>query len=291
MIRFVCFYLRIVADEERRVDEYVAQRDQAVGVDSTSDEDAGTESEYDDSDIEGTVDSNDNDGVVLPRQPRRVVQADKMKDARELFTWKDNQKALAIQLWLTLGNRDAAAQTNALLNSLASFILTGYGSDEFSSGLVQYLAVLGIDTQTNRLRTAKNFSYMLAGVVYCVRVLAVEKVLPAAERNDQTEEDRERFLAMRRQYLADGSYSPMSIMLSLLAYGKHAALNEGNAGNAYWSPDKKVFYLSGRPIVIERFRAMAQSMEAEAEDTADSRRRYIYDSGQVVCYYPRQLSV
>ena len=59
--------------------------------------------------MEGTVDSNNNDGVVLPRQPRRVVQADKMKDARELFTWKDNQKALAIQLWLTLGNRDAAA--------------------------------------------------------------------------------------------------------------------------------------------------------------------------------------
>jgi hypothetical protein len=72
---------------------------------------------------------------------------------------------------------------------------------------------------------------------------------------------------MRRQYLADGSYSLMSIMLSLLAYGKHAALNEGNAGNAYWSPDKKVFYLSGWLIVIERFRAMAQSMEAEAEDT------------------------
>ena len=83
-----------------------------------------------------------------------------------------------------LDNSDAAAQTNALLDSLASFVLTGYGSDEFSSGLVQYLAVLGIDTQTNRLRTAKNFSYMLAGVVYCVRVLAAEKILPAAERND-----------------------------------------------------------------------------------------------------------
>ena len=27
MVRFVCFYLRIVADEERRVDKYVAQRD------------------------------------------------------------------------------------------------------------------------------------------------------------------------------------------------------------------------------------------------------------------------
>ncbi|KAL6162866.1 hypothetical protein ACJQWK_10470 [Exserohilum turcicum] len=58
----------------------------------------------------------------------------------------------------------------------------------------------------------------------------------------------------------------MSAMISLLAYGKHAALNEGNAGNAYWSPDKKTFYLSGRPIAIERFRKMAQSMEAELED-------------------------
>jgi len=98
---------------------------------------------------------------------------------------------------------------------------------------VQYLAVLGINTQTNRLRTAKNFSYMLARVVYCVRVLAVEKILPAAERDDQTKADRERFLELRKQYLADSSYSPISIMLSLLAYSKHAALNEGNASNAY----------------------------------------------------------
>ena len=74
---------------------------------------------------------------------------------------------------------------------------------------------------------------MLAGVVYCVRVLAAEKILPAAERDDQTEEDREAFLDMRRKYLADGSYSPMSVMLSLLAYGKHAALNKGNTSNIY----------------------------------------------------------
>jgi hypothetical protein len=68
---------------------------------------------------------------------------------------------------------------------------------------------------------------------------------------------------MRKKYLADGLYSLMSAMISLLAYGKHAALNEGNAGNAYWLPDKKIFYLNGRPIVIERFRKMAQSIEAE----------------------------
>jgi hypothetical protein len=98
---------------------------------------------------------------------------------------------------------------------------------------MQYLAVLGIDTQINRLRTTKNYSYILAGVTYCTRVLAVEKLLPAAEREEQTEEERDRFLDMRKKYLADGSYSPMSVMISLLAYGKHAAMTEGNASNTY----------------------------------------------------------
>jgi hypothetical protein len=62
---------------------------------------------------------------------------------------------------------------------------------------------------------------------------------------------------MRKKYLADGSYSPMSVIISLLVYGKHAAMTEGNAGNTYWSPDKKTFYLNGRPIVVERFYKIA----------------------------------
>jgi hypothetical protein len=74
---------------------------------------------------------------------------------------------------------------------------------------------------------------MLAGIVYYVRVLGVEKLLPTAGRNNQTEEDRDKFLDTRKKYLADGSYSLISEMISLLAYSKHAVMNEGNAGNAY----------------------------------------------------------
>jgi superfamily II DNA helicase RecQ len=264
IVRFVCFYLRIVADEEMRVEEYLSQRDWVV--DSSEElrgEDTSTESEYEDSDNDNGADSTDNDSVVPQRRPRKKAQADKMKDARELFSWEDNQKALAIQLWLALDSGNRGAQMDILLDSLSSFVLTSYGNRALSSGLVQFLAVLGIDTETKRLRTAKNYSYMLAGLVYCVRVLGAEKLLPAVGRESQTEEDRDKFLEMRRKYLADGSYSPMSEMISLLAYGKHAALNEGNAGNAYWSPDKTIFYLNGRSIVVERFRKMAQSMLAE----------------------------
>jgi hypothetical protein len=77
-----------------------------------------------------------------------------------------------------------------------------------SNGLLHYLDVLGIDTETGRLRTAKNYLYMLAGIVYRVRMLVVEKMLPAAQREEQTVKNRDRFLEMRKNHLADGSYSP-----------------------------------------------------------------------------------
>lgn len=97
IVKFLCFYLRIIADE-RRVDEDLSQRSQAVdSSDEASSEDSGTETEYDDSDKDNAG-STDNDSIAPPRRPRKNVQVDKMKDARELFSWKDDQKALAVQL-------------------------------------------------------------------------------------------------------------------------------------------------------------------------------------------------
>ncbi|KAH6643244.1 hypothetical protein C7974DRAFT_431476 [Boeremia exigua] len=209
------------------MDKYLSQRDQAIhSSEELSGDGAGTESEYNDSNDDNNADSDGNDTLT-----------DIMKDA--------------------------PAQITVLLDLLSLFILTSYGNEVLLAGLVQFLAVLGIDTKTKRLRTAKNYLYMLAGMVYCIWVVGVEKLLPAAGRDEQIEEARDRFLEMRKKYLANGSYSPTSEMISLLAYSKHAALNKGNAGNAYWSLDKKIFYLNGRPIVIERFHQMAQSMQAE----------------------------
>jgi hypothetical protein len=126
--------------------------------------------------------------------------------------------------------------------------------------------VLGIDGEMDRLRTAKSYSYMLAGVVYCTRVIAVEALLPSTRREEQGDVDREEFLRARKLYLADGSYSPTSKMPSLLAYGKFVALDAGNSGNVYWSRDKTIFYLSGRPIVIHQFQQMAGDIITKAEN-------------------------
>jgi hypothetical protein len=132
-----------------------------------------------------------------------------------------------------LGSSNQIAEIDALLASLASFIFIQYPREPLSCRFVQFLAILGIDGEIGRLRTAKNYSFMLAGVVYYVRVLSIEKLLPAGGRDNQTEADRKHFMKMREKYLADRSFSPISKIINLLAIGKHIRLNAGNSSNAY----------------------------------------------------------
>ena len=176
MVRFVCFYLRVLADEEQRIVRFREQQNEAAYAESRSASGSEEDSEEDD-DGEGSEATSDS---PRPRRTtRNPTQLDMAKDARELFTWTDKQKSCGIKLWDALDSDDKAAQTEALLASISSFVFTTYHPVALSTGLIQFLAVLGYDTDTDRLRTAKNYSYMLAGMVYCVRVVAVETLLLA----------------------------------------------------------------------------------------------------------------
>ncbi|PVI04184.1 hypothetical protein DM02DRAFT_519121, partial [Periconia macrospinosa] len=103
-----------------------------------------------------------------------------LKDARELFPWQDGQKELAEELWSALDGRDEDTQLQALLRVFLSFIFISIGDNSFSSGLVYFLAVLKINKDISRLRTAKNYSYILTSIIYYTRAIAVEALLPSA---------------------------------------------------------------------------------------------------------------
>ena len=137
--------------------------------------------------------------------------------------------------------------------------------DTFKSAILHFLAVLGINEETRRLREANDFSYILAGIVYYIRVIAVEIILPSEEREDQDDEDNERFKQTRDNFLADGTYSVMSKALSILAYGKSIAMNHSNAGSVSWSTDRTEMSYKGRPISVARFGAMIRGVIDEAE--------------------------
>jgi hypothetical protein len=95
---------------------------------------------------------------------------------------------------------------------------------------------------------------------------ALEKLLPASQREMQAIDDRSQFLSMRHKYLADVIFISMSEVLNMLAYGKHIRLTASNSGNAYWSEDKKTFYLNCQPILVSRFCKMAQELVAETSE-------------------------
>ena len=247
MVRLVCFYLRVLADEEQRIVRFREQQNEAAYAESQSASGSEGDSEEDD---DGKGSEATSDSPRPRRTTRNKTQLDIVKDARELFTWTDKQKLCGIKLWDALDSDDKAAQTEALLALISLFVFTTYHPVALSTSLIQFLAVLRYNTDTDRLQTAKNYLYILAGIVYCVRVVAVKTLLPSSQRSTQTEQDCDCFIKMRQKYLADGSFSPISEIISMLAYGKHVGLNAGNSGNAHWSLDKETFYLNSQLIAI-----------------------------------------
>jgi hypothetical protein len=60
--------------------------------------------------------------------------------------------------------------------------------------MLHFIAILGIDEENNRLKEANDYSYMLAGLVYCTRVIGLEFLLPSKNRELQGDVDYETFL-------------------------------------------------------------------------------------------------
>lgn len=192
----------------------------------------------------------------------------------QLFPWHGRQKLAAERLWLLLeeeeeedGSAAVAKQRVYVVRLSQALIFQDVYNQPFSSALIHYLAALSVDPTASRLCTAAQFSSKLGSLLYCVRALAIEVLLPACDRAEQGAAKIERFCKQRAAYLVDGSYSPMSTMLSLLAYAKHISLRTPGsvAGSMWWSADRQTYFLKGRPIQMQQFCQLAQGVVAEAE--------------------------
>lgn len=192
---------------------------------------------------------------------------DTMADARRLFGWNDGQKEKGRAVLRSMESGDEeAAQLSTLLAFVETFVFSKVYHEPFDCPTVHFLAVLGIDEENDRLRTGNDYSYRVAGLVYCFRVFALEALLPSERRATQGPDDFEAFLEQRKQYLTDGSMSVMSTMISLLAYGKYLAMNHGNAGAIFWEKEDKVMKLHGMRIVMDKVKSMVDRAIADAEN-------------------------
>jgi hypothetical protein len=249
-------------------------------------------------------DDNDNDIPDSNDTPTNLItpdhteeEIDVMNDARELFPWTEAQFSAATQMVQSVCTFDddevrgrvvsEAGTVKAVQLFLQQFLFHHIGGEPFQSGLIHFVAVLGIDEENRRLREAVNFSYVVAGLVWSLRVLAAEILLPAHQRESlpDGQERRLSFQRHRQTYLADGCGCPMSELINLLAYGKYIALNTSNAGSITWSRDNATIYFHGLAIALSLFRSMVTSNVERAEEilwreliwTKDASQRFTID--------------
>ncbi|KAG6103378.1 hypothetical protein E4U13_000610 [Claviceps humidiphila] len=127
-----------------------------------------------------------------------------------------------------------------------------------------FMAILGIHAKLGTLREAQDYSYILTGLVYCVRVISLDLLLPSKGLRGIPE--IQNFRDQRRKYLQDGLMGVLPSMISLLAYAKSIVTDYSNFGSIFWAEGNRVLVFKGARIAIDNFRAMVENAIHEAED-------------------------
>ncbi|KAG6157487.1 hypothetical protein E4U50_007512 [Claviceps purpurea] len=239
--RLICYSIRVA---------------QSVQLCEAENEERGDEHDEDEEAV--SVPEEDDDDVAGP-----IVQGDRMRDARRLFPWTDETRDQARRILHSVTCRTSLKRS--ILDFSRSLIMQKIYGSEFAQPMIHFMAILGINAENGTLREAQDYSYMLAGLVYCVRVISLELLLPCRDRHLQGAAEIENFIQQRKEYLQDGSMSVLSCMISLLAYGKRIAMEYGNAGSVFWEGEDRVMVLNGGRIVMAKFRAMVENAIDDAE--------------------------
>jgi superfamily II DNA/RNA helicase len=260
MTRFICYTLRVWESCEAI---------KKTGSDRADDDDDGNE-DVDEEEVDVELEHhvvNATGAHTITESTGSTHKVDTMKDARRLYPWPSGLYELVGRLWRALSPSCRTGSPEMVMLQFFRHVLFQHVRvNVFESPLLHFLAVLGIDEDTHRLREGNDFSYMLAGIVYCCRVLGVEIILPKTFRRGETAEDDQRFLELRLKHLADGSFSPMAEMISLLAYSRHCAFNHANAGAIAWSDNDSTIAYKGQKIPLVRFRRLIDTVVTEAEN-------------------------
>jgi hypothetical protein len=132
------------------------------------------------------------------------------------------------------------------------------------SSLVYFCGVLGFNVEWKQWRQPQDYTTILAGIQWCIRVFMLETSLPMEKRDDYTEESIvnpvDMFRAVRDTWLVDGEGTPFGYIHRLLNYGMQAAKNTTTRSRVRWSADSKTLYFDGRALKLELWIEFVQGL-------------------------------
>ena len=152
--------------------------------DNTPDSDSDSNDKYDSNDDSDNKEESIITGAITPLGPDPYQDINKTKDAYELFSWILAQRRCTKILYNIICDNNQPQQTKieAIRRFFSQFIFYKIGEDKFRSILIYFTAILDIDKKNHRLKKSINFSYILAGLTWDIRVLDTKLLLLAAKR-------------------------------------------------------------------------------------------------------------
>lgn len=143
----------------------------------------------------------------------------------------------------------------------------------YDSPLMHYLAVRGIDEKAEGFRGPMQYTNILAGVLWMVRLLALELAIPSRpwpelgiSGKGGLGSVRESVKAFRLAHLVEGSFSPASSILTQLAKGQKDNAVHHSPANIHWSQDKQTIYFVGRPVQLPKIGPMCNALLEELRE-------------------------
>ncbi|KJZ70995.1 hypothetical protein HIM_09606 [Hirsutella minnesotensis 3608] len=144
-----------------------------------------------------------------------------------------------------------------------------------STLLIYFSAVCGLSVPDGAefLRPGQ-YTTHLAGLIYCVRLIMLESVLPCVSHDYIGIKARPRrrqldvLQPLRRDKMCDGSVSPLGEMFSLLAFGNALRKSDGPTFHFEWSDDGEEVSWDGEcHLTMDAFRGLVRTVLEAASQT------------------------
>ena len=142
----------------------------------------------------------------------------------------------------------------------------------YESPVMHYLAVRGIDIQAEGFRASIYYTNILAGILWMSRLILLEVAVPAEPWLQLRLEGKatipsipQRLRTIREKHLIEGSFSPVSSILTQLAMGKKFNSTHESPSNIHWSEDSQTIYFGGMPISLAKIRTMGEEMVSQLQ--------------------------
>ena len=186
------------------------------------------------------------------------------------FTKEQKEVLEELRALYVLGHQDEelALKRKQLLRTSLRFIRQTVW-DVGTPALVFFSGILGYKKDTGRWREPKDYTNILAGILWCMRVLVLEYTLPMSSRDrlgqDKEVSPLERVKEVWDKFLVEEEDCPFATLHSLMVYGMALAKNTVGAGTTNWSYDARYLAFRGRQVEMALWKGFFKDLTMVAE--------------------------